>query len=164
VEQAETLAVVALACSVVFASLGGAVWVARKLLISSLLACLLIFVFHTAMQQPMLGITSTLRLWSASLMGIALTLTTSTGELLDVFERLFLPLQRFGMRTDRFALQLAMMLRFTEYFFVAWKRLDDAHRVRTGRGGGLRLLAPLTIQMLQAARRVADTLEMRLGD
>jgi biotin transport system permease protein len=57
-----------------------------------------------------------------------------------------------------------MMLRFTEHFFVVWKRLDDAHRVRTGKGGSLRLLAPLTIQMLQSAQRVADTLELRLGD
>jgi biotin transport system permease protein len=36
--------------------------------------------------------------------------------------------------------------------------------VRTGKPGGLRLLAPLTIQMLVAARRVADTLELRLGE
>jgi biotin transport system permease protein len=57
-----------------------------------------------------------------------------------------------------------MMLRFTEHFFVVWKRLDDAHRLRTGKAGGLRLLAPLTIQMLTSARRVADTLEMRMGE
>jgi biotin transport system permease protein len=56
------------------------------------------------------------------------------------------------------------MLRFTEHFFVLWKRLDDAHRLRTGRAGGLRLLAPLTIQMLISARRVADTLELRMGE
>jgi len=36
--------------------------------------------------------------------------------------------------------------------------------VRTGKAGGLRLLAPLTIHMLNSARRVADTLEMRLGE
>jgi biotin transport system permease protein len=36
--------------------------------------------------------------------------------------------------------------------------------MRTGKAGGLRLLAPLTIQMLLAARRVADTLELRLGE
>jgi biotin transport system permease protein len=56
------------------------------------------------------------------------------------------------------------MLRFIEHFFVVWKRLDDSHRLRTGKAGGLRLLAPLTIQMLQAAKRVADTLAVRLGD
>jgi biotin transport system permease protein len=129
-----------------------------------LLASLLILAFHTYMQQPALGWISTLRLLSASLLGIALTVSTRSGDLLAVFEKALQPLQRWGLRTERFALQLAMMLRFTEHFFVLWRRLDDAHRLRTGKAGGLRLLAPLTIQMLMAARRVADTLELRLGE
>ena len=154
----------ALLCCVLFASLGRAIYPARKLVVSVLIAALLILAFHSYLQQPMLGVVSGLRLLSASLLGIALTLTTRSGELLAVFEKWLQPLQRFGIRTERFALQLAMMLRFTEHFFVLWKRLDDAHRIRTGKAGGLRLLAPLTIQMLVAARRVADTLELRLGE
>jgi biotin transport system permease protein len=54
------------------------------------------------------------------------------------------------------------MLRFTEHFFVLWRRLDEAHKLRTGRSGGFKILAPLTIQMLIAARRVADALHLRL--
>jgi biotin transport system permease protein len=53
------------------------------------------------------------------------------------------------------------MLRFTENFFIVWRRLDDAHRLRTGKAGGFKILAPLTIHMLIAARRVADTLHVR---
>jgi biotin transport system permease protein len=82
--------------------------------------------------------------------------------LLDVFERLLSPLRRLGVNTDQFALQLTLMLRFTEHFFVQWRRLDDAHRLRTGQSGGFKILAPLTIQMLLAARRVADALHLRL--
>jgi biotin transport system permease protein len=151
-------------CALLFVSLGRAIAPARKLLLSVLLAGLLIVGFHSYLQQPLVGVVSALRLLSASLLGIALTLTTRSGELLDVFEKWLHPLQRLGLRSERFALQLAMMLRFTEHFFVLWKRLDDAHRMRTGKPGGLRLLAPLTIQMLVAARRVADTLELRLGE
>ena len=158
------LVVSALACSLLFASLGRAMYPARKLVISILLAGLLIMAFHAYMHQPRLGVVSALRLFSASLLGIALTLTTRSRDLLDVFERLLSPLQRLGIRTERLALQLAMMLRFTEHFFVVWKRLDDAHRIRTGKVGGLRILAPLTIQMLVCARRAADTLELRLGE
>ncbi len=158
------LAVGAVACILLFISLGRAVLPARKLVASVLLASLLILAFHTYMQQAALGWISVLRLLSASLLGIALTLTTRTGDLLDVLERLLSPLQRIGIKTERLALQLAMMLRFTEHFFVVWKRLDEAHRLRTGKAGGLRLLAPLTIQMLTSARRVADTLEMRMGE
>ena len=151
-------------CGLLFASLGRAVYPARKLVLSVVMAALLILAFHSYLHQPQLGVVSGLRLVSASLLGIALTLTTRSGELLSVFEKWLKPLQHLGLRTERFALQLALMLRFTEHFFVLWKRLDDAHRMRTGKPGGLRLLAPLTIQMLGSARRVADTLELRLGE
>jgi biotin transport system permease protein len=158
------LAVSALGCCMLFASLGRAIRPARKLVISVIVAGLLIVAFHIWMHQATLGMVSALRLLSASLLGIALTLTTRSRDLLSVFERLLSPLQRLGIRTERLALQLAMMLRFTEHFFVVWKRLDDAHRVRTGKAGGFKILAPLTIKMLISARHVADTLELRLGE
>lgn len=158
------LTVSALACCLLLASLGRAANPARKLLISILLAGLLVLAFHAYMGQPTVGMVSALRLFSASVLGISLTLTTHSKELLSVFEHLLSPLGRIGIRTERLALQLAMMLRFTEHFFVVWKRLNDAHRIRTGKSGGLRILAPLTIQMLISARRVADTLELRLGE
>lgn len=164
IDNTRLLAMGAGACILLFASLGRAMAPARKLVASVVLASLLILAFHMYLQQPVLGWISALRLVSASLLGIALTLTTRTGDLLDVLERLLAPLQRLGIKTERLALQLAMMLRFTEHFFVVWKRLDEAHRIRTGKSGGLRLLAPLTIQMLTSARRVADTLEMRMGE
>ena len=158
------LVISAIACCLMFVSLGQATLPARKLLVSVLLAGLLIMAFHTYLQQPSVGMVSALRLLSAALLGIALTLTTRTRDLLDVFERLLSPLQHVGVRTERLSLQLAMMLRFTEHFFVVWKRLDDAHRLRTGKAGGLRLMAPLTIKMLMTARKASDTLELRLGE
>jgi len=158
------LTAIAVVCGLLFASLGRATFASRKLVTSVVLAGLLIVAFHTYLQQPMLGVVSALRLLSASLLGIALTLTTRSRDLLTVFEQLLSPLQRVGIRTERLALQLAMMLRFTEHFFVVWKRLDDAHRIRTGKAGGLRILAPLTIKMLISAQKAADTLELRLGE
>lgn len=151
------------ACVLLLASLGRATSGARKMLLALLLACGLIVGFHALLQQPLLGLTSALRLLSTALLGVALTLTTRYTALLDVFEWLLSPLSRLGVRVDRLALQLALMLRFIEHFFVIWQRLDDAHRVRTGRPGGWRLLPPLTIHMLRSASRVADTLEVRLG-
>ena len=164
IESTEVLSWSALVCSLVFASLGRAIYPARKLLTSILVAALLILAFHSYMQHFVLGLVSALHLVCASLLGIALTLTTRSEDLLTVFERLLAPLQRVGVKTERVAFQLAMMMRFTELFFVAWQRLDDAHRIRTGKAGGLRLLAPLTIKMLVCARRVADTLELRMGE
>ncbi|QDL56014.1 energy-coupling factor transporter transmembrane component T family protein [Rhodoferax aquaticus] len=150
-------------CVGMYLSLGKAMAQGRRLLRGLLIAAALVLAFHAVLQQPMVGVVSVLRMASASLLSIALTLTTRSGELQDVLEWLLKPLQRLGVRPDRFALQLALMLRFIEHFFVVWKRLDDSHQLRTGKAGGFRLLAPLTIQLLQTARRVADTLDVRLG-
>ena len=148
----------------VFVSLGAATRPVRRLLVSLLLAALLVAVFHALVRQPVVGLDSAVRLVGAALLGLALTLTTSVGELLDVAERVLTPLQRFGVNPQDLSLRVALMLRFVEHFFVQWQRLDDAYRVRTGQRGGWRLLAPLTILMLVAARRVADTLQLRLGE
>ena len=156
-----------LACALVvvlFLSLGKARGPGRVLLRGLLIATALVLALHTALLQPMVGVVSSLRMVGATLLSIALTLTTRAAELQDVLERLLKPLERMGVRTAHFALQLALMLRFIEHFFVVWKRLDESHRLRTGKAGGFRLLAPLTIQMLQTARRVADTLGVRLGE
>ena len=163
VQHLGVLAVAASVCVLGFASLGRATAGVRKLVLSLGLGAALVALFHAALGQALWGLTSALRLSSVALLGTALTLTTTPSDLLAVLERLLSPLARLGVRVDLLALQLALMLRFTEHFFVLWKRLDEAHRLRTGRAGGLRLLAPLIIQTLMAARRVADTLQVRLG-
>ena len=157
------LAVAAALCLALWLSLGAAGKPAQRLLLSVGLAALLVAAFHLWMGRPALAASSSLRILCASLLGMALTVSTRSSDLVEVLEWLLQPLARLGLATDHLALQLALMLRFTEHFFVQWKQLADAYRLRTGRAGGLRLIAPLTIQMLQASRRVADALWARLG-
>lgn len=156
------LGMVCALCVCVYASLGRVGWRARKLLTPLLLAGLLVLGFHAYLQQIDLGLVSALRMLSISLIGVAFTLTTSSAALLHTLEWAMQPLNTLGVQTHRIALQLALMLRFIEHFFMVWQQLDDAHKIRTGKSGGLRLLAPLTLHMLQAAKRVADTLTLRL--
>jgi biotin transport system permease protein len=148
-------------CILIFTSLGRAAVSAKPLLIGLAFASVLIGLFHLYMQQPLVGVVSVLRLISTTLMGIALTLTTRYTDLLGVLEWLLSPLRFLGVQPERLSLQVALMLRFTEHFFIVWRRLDEAHRLRTGKTGGFKILAPLTIHMLIAARRVADTLHVR---
>jgi biotin transport system permease protein len=161
-QQWQILLAVTVACVLVFVSLGAAAQTARPLVVGVLFASGLVAGFHVWMAQPVLAAVTVMRLVSATLMGIALTLTTRHSDLLHVLVWLFAPLQKIGARTDHLALQLALMLRFIEHFFVVWRRLDDAHRLRTGQSGGFKILAPLTIQMLLTTRRVADALTLRL--
>lgn len=150
-------------CLILWFSLGQATQIARRLMRSVIIAALLVAGFHVFLGNPELAAVSALRLVCASTLGIALTITTRPSDLVEVLEWLLSPLARLGIPTERVAMQIALMLRFTEHFFVQWKKLDDAYRLRTGKSGGLRLIAPLTIHMLQATRRVADALWARLG-
>ena len=157
------LAAAAVLCAALYVSLGAATRAARRLMVSVLVGAALVAVFHAAMGRWALATTSALRLACAASLGVALTVTTRSGDLVDVLEWLLAPLRPLGVQPARLSLQLALMLRFTEHFFVQWQKLDDAHRLRTGRAGGLRLIALLTVQMLQTARRVGDALFVRLG-
>lgn len=145
-------------------SLGAATRPARRLMVSVLVASGLVALFQLWMGQPDIAVSATLRLACTSCLGVALTVTTRPAALLEVLERLLQPLRVLGLSPERVALQLGLMLRFVEHFFVQWKKLDEAWRLRTGRSGGWRLIAPLTVQMLQTTRRVADALFARLGD
>ncbi len=151
------------ASTVLLLTLGKALAMARKALQAMSVAAVLVLAFHAVLGQPLVGVGSAARLLTMTSLGIALTLSTRHTDLLQVLEKLLNPFRPLGLRPDRLALQIALMLRFTEHFFVQWQKLDDAYRVRTGRAGGWRLLAPLTIHMLESARRVADTLHLRLG-
>jgi len=151
------------ACAALWLSLGQATRVARRLMVSVLIAAALIAAFHVFMGNYALATVSALRLACASILGVVLTVTTHPTHILQLLESMLEPLGKLGFPSQRFALQLALMMRFIEHFFVQWKRLDDAYRLRTGKAGGFRLLAPLSIQMLQTAKRVADALFARLG-
>jgi len=157
------LAAAGLGSALLWLSLGPATRVARRLMVSVLAAAALVAGLHLWLGRPDVAAASALRLACASTLGVALTVSTRPTDLLQVLDALLAPLARLGLRPERWSLQLALMLRFTEHFFVQWQKLDEAHRLRTGRPGGLRLLAPLTMQMLQAAQRVADALYVRLG-
>ena len=147
----------------VFLSLGRAALRHTAMLRGVLIACGLIVLFQCFLGKPWLGVVTALRLTSAALLALMLTLTTRFEDLLSVLEKVLNPLRIFGVPVDRIALGLGLLLRFTEDFHAQWQRLDDAYRARTGRAGGLRLLAPLTIRALTTAERVADALAARLG-
>jgi biotin transport system permease protein len=163
IQHVAVLGAAAVACAVLWLSLGAAAAAGRKLLVGVWVVGALVAAFHAYTGQLWLGVASALRLFCTVLLGTLLSLTTRQSDLLQVFEQVLAPLARWGVRVDLLALQLALMLRFVEHFFLLWRRLDEAHRLRTGRSGGVRILPPLIVQTLISARRVADTLQVRIG-
>lgn len=163
----EDLGGLAAACALTligYGSLGRAAWQHAKRLRAVVALALAIAVFHVLfLGTPAVGAASALRLVTGITLATMLTLTTRFDELLDVLEKLLDPLQALGVPTARLAIALALVLRFVAVLQERWQRLDDSHRARTGRSGGLRLFAPLTIRALQTAEQVADALTVRLG-
>jgi biotin transport system permease protein len=158
------LAIAAAVVLALFLSLGTAGWQQWRMLRSLLIAVALIAGFHWLMGDPAIGLSSALRIMAASMLALMLTITTRFDDLLAVLEYILSPLRRVGVPVERIALGIGLTLRFVENFYAQWQRLNDAHRARTGRNGGWRLLAPLAIRALQTAERVADALTTRLGN
>lgn len=157
------LAPLSVACVGVYLSLWPVPAAARRPVVAALIAATVLAAFHSCLGHEWLGAQAALRLVAAACLGTSLTITTRFDAILRALERLLGPLERFGLRPGRLALMLALTIRFTEHFFVQWQKLDEAYRLRTGAAGGLKLLPPLCIQMLQAAQRTADALQARLG-
>ncbi len=129
-----------------------------------LLSSFLVLMLHAALGQPEMGLRIAARLTSASLLGFLLAVSTPFSSLLDTLETLLRPLQWLGLNPARPTLMIGMMLRFTEVFFLKWKKLDEAYRLRTGKRGYHQLLAPLLMQMLRSINKVGDALFCRSRD
>ena len=148
--------------SVAYASMGKLAWQQARHLRPIAWVAVMIAAFHAWQGAPEVGVTSALRLMTGLLLASLLTLSTRFDDLLDVLEKALRPLRSVGVPAARLALALALVMRFVAVFHLRWQRLDDAHRARTGRPGGLRLVGPLTIRALQTAEHVADALTARL--
>jgi glyoxylase-like metal-dependent hydrolase (beta-lactamase superfamily II) len=105
------------------------------LLIGVLVASALVAGFHLFLQHPALAAITVMRLLSATLMGIALTLTTRYSDLLQVFELVLLPLQRVGFKTEALALQRS----------AGWDEDVLAQQAAKGWGRFGRMLYPMPI-------------------
>jgi biotin transport system permease protein len=163
VDDLAVLAACFAAALALFASLGREAWRGQAGLRGLAVVLALVLAFHIAMGTWLMGVQTALLFAALALLGLALTLTTRFTDLLAVVEAVLSPLRVFGLRTGRIALAFALMLRFIEVFFLHWQQLDEACRARSGRPGGLRLLAPLVLQAFGTAERVGDALSARLG-
>lgn len=89
------------------------------------------------------------------------TLTTSTGDLLDALERALQPFRRVGVDPERVALTLALTARTIPVIAGFGARLRDSGRARGVRVGVVPYAVGLVVLTLQHAERVGDALRAR---
>ncbi|MGW9112368.1 energy-coupling factor transporter transmembrane component T family protein [Microbacterium sp. NPDC055683] len=103
---------------------------------------------------------NTARVASVVLLAALLTLTTRTGDLLDVVERMLRPLARLGVDPWRVAFTLSLTIALVPVVADLARRIGEAQRAR-GVRLGFRAVVPLLVMSLRHADDVADALSAR---
>jgi biotin transport system permease protein len=97
-------------------------------------------------------------------LALAVTLTTTTSDLIRVCELALRPLEKLGwLDAGRFALALALTLRFVPEI---WRNYQDIREAQAARGlsrNALALTVPLLVRTLRRADEVADAIDARGG-
>ena len=128
------LAGCAVVCAALWFSLGEATRVARRLRLSVLIGAMLVAVFQLWMGRPALAAVSALRLACACSLGVALS--THPLVLLEVLELWLAPLAHLGLRPERMALQLGLMLLLCRALFRAMEKASTMPIVCAPAGPG----------------------------
>lgn len=129
------------------------VWRLRWLIIV-LGAALWIFV------SPITAWISTARVVALVLMASVLTITTRTGDLLTVLQRLLGPLRRWGVDADAVAMTISLTLTMIPVVAGFAEQIRQAQRARSVRLG-VGVIVPLLVRTLRHADVVGDALAAR---
>lgn len=126
-----------------------------------LLAGLLLL--HVLSGTASAGVAVILRLLAMVLLATLVSLTTKMDDLLDALKAVLSPLARIGLPARKIALAIGLVLRFAPVLIGIGASLAEAFYARSGRRGGIRLVAPFALQALASADRVAEALAARGG-
>ncbi|SRR5690554_5979101 len=157
------MGVVLVAVVALYLPLGRAVLPTFKGLRPLLVLAALLLAFHIYLGTAEAGWLAVLRLFAMVLMATLVTLTTRMQDMLDALTPALGPLKVVGLKPQRLALAVTLVIRFTPLLVGLGLVLGEAHLARTGRRGNLRLVAPIAIQALRTADRVAEAIAARGG-
>ncbi len=104
---------------------------------------------------------SALRLLSLVLIADLVSVTTPLGKMLNVMGALLGPLKTLGVKTERLALVVGLVVRSVSLLRQHFQTVGDAHRARVGKSGGIRVVARLIRQAATANQAMAETLASR---
>lgn len=103
-----------------------------------------------------------LRLGAIALFAHAVTVTTTTAELAEVLERLFVPAERLGLLdAARAALTVTLAVRFVPLIVEEAREIREAQAARGLDGSVLALAVPLMVRVLVRSQDLADAIDAR---
>lgn len=102
------------------------------------------------------------RLATLVLLAMTVTMTTRTSDMLDVCEKVLLPLDRAGLvDAARVSLAVSLVLRFVPEIFERHRDIREAQAARGLRSQPVAVIVPLIVRTLKAADDVAEAIEAR---
>jgi len=110
------------------------------------------------------AVTVTARLLVMVMLADLVTATTTMREMMDAISPLLRPLRLAGMRPDRLALAVALVLRFVPLLLARWRAREEAWRARSLRRVSWPLAASFIVDTLRMADHVAEALDARSLD
>ncbi|WP_424346336.1 energy-coupling factor transporter transmembrane component T family protein [Kocuria sp. CH-021] len=105
-----------------------------------------------------------LRLLSLCLFAWAVSLSTTFGEMLSLFERLLAPTRHLGLNPAQMSLALSMTIRFIPQIRGQYLEVREAQFARGLHNSPLAVLVPLLVRTLESAQQIAAALDARCYD
>lgn len=109
------------------------------------------------------GLLLVLRMGTLILLANLVTLTTRMDDMMAALRPLFWPLQLLGVKPERIAFAVALLIRFVPVLMAVLHSLLDAWRARGGGKHVWKLAVPLTIQAIRMSDHVAEAIAARGG-
>lgn len=107
---------------------------------------------------------SALRLLSLCLFAWAVSLSTTFGEMLALFERLLAPTRHLGLNPAQMSLALSMTIRFIPQIRTQYLEVREAQFARGLHHSPVAVLVPLLVRTLESAQEIAAALDARCYD
>lgn len=123
----------------------------------------LIAVWHAATGDIASGMVITLRMVTAVGLANLVTMTTRLGDMMAVVRWLTAPLGLLGVKPERIALAMALVVRFTPVLTEKGRLLSLSWRARAARRVGWQIVLPFAVLAIDDAEHVAEALRARGG-
>ncbi len=104
---------------------------------------------------------SALRLLSLVLLADLISVTTPLSKMLNVMTTLLGPLKPLGLKTERLALVVGLVVRSASLLSHHFQTIGDAYRARVGKSRGIHVVTPLIRQTVNTNHALADALASR---
>jgi biotin transport system permease protein len=107
------------------------------------------------------ALVSALRLLSLILLADLVSVTTPTAAMLSAIRRFLSPLETMGLSVQKLAVGVGLVIRMAGLLRERLVLVSQAIQARTGRGAGVKAVAPLIRQLGPLNRQLAETLYAR---